>query len=244
MTRPVSTRGVGEYQATLAHRAMVNSGYVSASKRGVILLSGIGGTADTWYGTTFDAINTPHAIMDVGFPTASLAVDSTFGNAAMRTRMSNLGFFMQTIVRLPFRFAGAGAGKLHLMGSSMGSICAVNWAAANPTLVASLTLTIGPPDVQAMYASDRAGLQATIGAAFGGGPPPDAENPADLGDDILAAEIPTFIAYSEDDPLCLPAEVEAFGAAAGAEMYSMGEIGHAVDGTEVSRIAQFIQEND
>lgn len=234
-----STRGDGQYLASQVHRAYAGRLYKPATRKGVILCAGLSGTADSWYSTSLNALDTPNALVGAGFPTASPAVNATWGNSTMRTRITDLRTFMQSTTPRGWQF---GSGKVHLLGSSMGSACVLNWAKNNPTLVQSIAITIGPPDMQAIHAADRGGLAASIAAAYGGSAPTDADNPADYAADLTG--IPIKVWYSSNDTLILPAETEAFIAASGAESRNMGALGHAVDGTEVPEIASFFSAND
>lgn len=184
-------------------------------------------TMTGWNGTVDSAVETSATNRDLirdiaaaGFPTISCAVDSTFGNSTMRTRMSTLKTNAQTSL-----FA---SGKVHLYGLSMGGACVLNWAKNNPTLVQSIALIIPAINLQRLYDDDPAdvGISAAIDTAYGGRPA-DSENPVTYAADLDG--IPIKCWYSTDDYFNTEvSDYTDFAAASGAELVSMGNSGHDI----------------
>lgn len=217
----VSTRGT---TSGLLWRATCGRTYKPGSKKGVLLCAGLNGTVDYWaedVAGPLGGLGLSAALADAGIPAASCATDATWGNSTMRGRLDTLKANAQASL-----FA---SGKVHLVGQSMGCSCVLNWAKSNPTLVQSITLILPAVDVQAIEAEDRfgIGLKASIDAAYSGGPPPDAENPADNAA-TLGAIGPMRLYGTENDAVAKVGEARAFADAAGAEWVSMGTQGGAL----------------
>ena len=133
------------------------------------------------------------------------------------------------------------ADPIHLYGGSAGGVCVLQWALANPSRVRSIVLNITPVDLQSAYDRDILGLQSSIDTAYGGRPG-DSDNPALRADEFT--EIPMLVFYSNDDTVGLPAESEAFIAAAGATGVNMGNQGHNWSSAlNASSIASFFSAN-
>jgi hypothetical protein len=208
----VSSRGtIGGLLQRTGHDRL----YKPGSRKGVLMLYGATSDLDAWFGVDplFGEVS---GICAQQFPLATLSTGVTWGNSTIRTQMSTL----RTNIQSSGLFA---SGKVHLVGVSMGGLCALNWAKANPTLVQSITLLIPVVDVQAVYDADRGGFAASIAAAHGGRPP-DSENPADNTGSFTG--IPTRLYYSTTDTITLAAEQEASAAGSGATLVSMGAVGH------------------
>jgi pimeloyl-ACP methyl ester carboxylesterase len=205
------------------------------------MLGGWTSNVDYWAeDTTSPAAGKPigTAAADAGLLTASIATDSTWGNSTIRTNVTTL---VSTCL-LDGYFSGS---KVHLHGSSMGGLTALNWAYYNPTLVASISLVVPVVNVQSVYDRDPAfGMAASIGVAHGGRPP-DSENPATASHMELLSQFPIRIYYSATDPITPVLEMFAFGSTVGAEMVSMGSIGHAFgspySGTDIADFVRSIE---
>lgn len=193
------------------------------SRRGVVMLGGWTSSVDYWaedMTATVEGRLIAEGITDYkrGLLTASVATDSTWGNQAIQDDVTELvdkcqddGYFA--------------AGRVHLHGSSMGGLTAFNWAYNNPSRVASISCVLPVIDVQSIWDRDPIEfMKASISAAHGGGRPPDDMNPASHNDAYLS--IPTRIYYSTTDTVTPVDETLAFGEAIGAEMVSMGAVGH------------------
>lgn len=193
--------------------------YRGGTKKGVIVLPGSFGTVDDYFNLNYPVLEAIHA---QGFATASLTTLNTWGNSTIRTDVSTLKTNCQTAqTPQPAVFA---AGKVHLVGISMGGLIALNWAKANPTLVQSITLVIPVLDVQAVYDENRGTFTSLIAPAYGGGRPTDADNPIKNAGSFTG--FPINLYYSTTDPITTLSESESFAAATGAVPRSMGALGH------------------
>lgn len=137
-----------------------------------------------------------------------------------------------------FKATVAGAGywsqardsKVVLFGGSMGTVTALNWARANPTLVAAIVIGLPVVDAEDVRANNRGALQAPIEAAYtnnaGWQSARATHNPIEYAASLSA--IPMKLWYASDDTIALPANVLSFQALVGAscEVQSMGAVGH------------------
>jgi pimeloyl-ACP methyl ester carboxylesterase len=151
-----------------------------------------------------------------GMLAASVTMGSTWGNASIRADVSQLVANMRGGVWPD--------GKVHLFGVSMGGVTAYNWAIRNIEKVASICTVLPVIDMQSIYDRDPIlFMKASISAAHGGRPP-DSENPASS--PRALGRVPNRIYYSTDDTVTPAAETTAFASAIGAELVSMGAVGH------------------
>lgn len=146
-----------------------------------------------------------------GVPSVAAMVGgaATFGNP---TSVAAVGTDLTAVAAA----TGSSAEKVHLVGASMGAAVACEYAIANPTNIATMTLLIPLVDIVGLYESNTGGFRAQIGTAWGVTYPTPL--PADA--DILAqaatlSGIPIRLYYAPDDPLIDPADVVAFTAAVG-----------------------------
>lgn len=227
----VSSRGTVN---SLDQRTGYDRLYKPASRKGVLAMYGVNGTRDSFFSLDASDGTTLRDLVPTR-PVASLDVLEYWGNSTIRTNMSTLKTNAQVSL-----FA---SGKVHLMGISAGATCALNWAKANPTLVQSILLIVPAVDIQDIYDNWPGGLQDSISSAYGGRPS-DANNPAD--NTASFTSFPIQIYYSTTDTVCTPATITAFASGTGAELVSMGAMGHfwnnAVWNGEAS--SNFFLEND
>lgn len=208
----VSDRGT---VSSLAQRVGYGRMYKAGRRKGILALPGATFNQDWWFDLD-QATGEMRTLTELyGFPIGSCATLEDWGNSTMRARVSQLR--TNCIASL---FAGT---KVHLMGVSAGGLSSLNWAKANPTLVQSISLLIPVVDVQAVYDNNRESFQSSISGAYGGRPP-DSENPAKYAADLKG--LPIRIYYSTNDSVTTSAETLNFAAAAGAETFSMGAVGH------------------
>lgn len=207
----VSSRGT---VATLPQRLAL--GYLHKPGRDIGLIAMPGATNDRdWW---FDLDASTHELREItarGIPVATMGTLNTWGNSAVRTSMSTLKANAQT--------AEFKSGKVHLLGVSAGGLCVLNWAKNNPTLVQSMVLLIPVLNVIAVRSEDRGGFASVVTTAYGGAPSA-ADNPTDYAADL--AGIPTRLYYSTTDPITTASESQGFATASGAELVSMGAVGH------------------
>lgn len=199
---------------------------LSGRRKGLVMLGGWTATVDYWGGeqagqTGGEIISravTDYSVDSRGLLTVSCATDETWGNSTMMSRITTLVDECQSAGYFP-------PGRVNLFGNSMGSLCVLKWALTYPTRVASIGISLPAPDVQSLYDRDPAGvgIAASISAAYGGRPA-DSDNPADRADELIG--IPIKMWYSTNDPLTIASDSVSFGEAVGAEMVSLGAIGH------------------
>ncbi len=193
----------------------------------VIYLPGGGGLETSWQDGTSTNPNAGgdalRGCIDHGYYRRrgiSLPTDWTWGNDTMQTRIDDV----LTYAEAHYNFAP----PYHLVGASMGTTCALNWAINNLDKVQSIacmlpavniqeivddgladTFPVGPPNV---YPPDDP-------VAYGVRPPDD-HNPASYATDLV--DVPIKLWYSSNDSICLPAEVVSFAADSGAETVNCG----------------------
>lgn len=152
---------------------------------------------------------------------------ATWGNDTV------LGMVTSTRTVLQSAVIGAKAGKVILVGVSMGGLSILNWAKANPTLVAGVVLIIGGIDIEDCQANNRGGLASSINAAYPGGVYVDStqkanHNPAYMATLGAYTNIPIQVWYANDDAIWPPSITTAFAATNGANttLHSVGALGH------------------
>lgn len=143
------------------------------------------------------------------------AGSQSWGNAAALTAMTAS---YNTLQAMP----GTKPGKIALVGASMGGLCALNWAAANPTKVSCIVATIPVINVTDIKVNDRQGYGYLINAAYGGswteGQYGATSNPRTMATLGKFGSIPMLFFYGTQDTLCMPAEVQGFAAAVGSNV--------------------------
>lgn len=237
----VSTRGVSQYRSGQTHRAMWKRTLRAGVAKGVLACPGWTGTADHWFEDGTDQLDLIAPIVEAGFPVASRAEGQQWGNAESRAQFTDLRTYAQS--HLSFA-----SGKVHVLGISAGSLAAMSWAMANPTLVRSLSLLLPCVDPQDVYDRDpfSVGLRASISAAYGARPA-DSDVPA-LNTANFAG-IPIKMWYSPNDPICLPDLATAFATATAATAVSLGTQsggftpGHSINGLDPDAISTWIAAN-
>lgn len=216
----VSSRGT---VGGLVQRSVVSRSYKPGSRKGVIVMAGWTASVDAAAEGVTSGVEDMFISRDIanaGFPTISCAGDSSWGNSTIRTSISTLKTNAQSAL-----FA---TGKVHLWGISMGGLAVLNWAKDNPTLVQSIAVAIPCINPQRLYDDDPLGIgiSASVDAAYEG-------RPADADTPILNAEsfvdIPMKIWYSTTDTVStVTSEMTTFASDTGAEIVSMGAVGHSL----------------
>lgn len=136
----------------------------------------------------------------------------------------------------------AGVGRVRLIAVSIGAALALNWARQNPTRVAAIALLTPAVDVEDIRANNRAASAAEIEAAYGGAAAWQTARPTHNPVEYAAAltDIPIAVWRSGDDPTCVPARVDAFAAAAGADVHDLGNVGHSAGTLNGDDVADFL----
>lgn len=239
---PCSSRSSGAYVAS--ETAFVGWGHRSKpGNRGIVYLQGSHGVAGSIQGdpSLEHLVNSGFVIVngDMG----QTVSQGTFGNSTAQTRTGQLRTFVQG-ASSPI---AAAAGKVHILGASGGATAALNYARANPTLVASIYGVCPVVALQDFYENrtDVALTQAEIRAAYGGDVPTYAtHDPSASGNQTALSGIPLKLAYSTDDPYVPVATVTAYkalieGAGGTCELVSLGAVGHTPTGLSAQDIADF-----
>lgn len=125
---------------------------------------------------------------------------------------------------------GVKTDKLVLWGGSMGGGTALTYALTNPANVAAVGVSIPALDPEYVRTNNVGGYQASIEANYGAATPvPTVKQPVTRGSEWPATSIPLAVWYSTSDPYTPQASTETFGAAAGAQMHSLGAVGHSYE---------------
>jgi pimeloyl-ACP methyl ester carboxylesterase len=128
---------------------------------------------------------------------------------------------------------GCRTDRVLLLADSMGTLLALNWARANASKVAAMALLLPAPDMQYVHDNASAPLPANMEAAYGGLAALTAayptKNAALFPSSYTSMEIQMWA--STDDPICTPVMVNAFAAATGIPVISMGAVGHTIPST-------------
>lgn len=222
--------GSGDLVRTVRPRAARNG-----QGRQVIVMGGMYSQAVDWADSEATSTYKPSELVSYGrgLTVGAASVDETWGNAEMRARIDTCiaanrakGYFTTD--------------RVSLLGGSMGGLCALTYALANPTKVRRIVVAITPFDLQRVYDDDWGGvLRASMVAALGG-PPTDADNPIARMDEL--AHIPMLVYASTDDPISSYEAAVEFANGTGATLETMGAIGHQFGPPySVEAVASFLQ---
>lgn len=139
----------------------------------------------------------------------------TWGNATAVARIGTGRSFLQASM-------GAKSGKVSFTNGSMGAATTLNWAGANPTLVASIVMIIPVINVTDIHTNNRGGYAGAINAAYGGAYSEATYgalyNPFTQAQAGKYAGIPMLCFYGTSDALCLPTWVTQMAALPGMNM--------------------------
>jgi pimeloyl-ACP methyl ester carboxylesterase len=147
---------------------------------------------------------------------------STWGNNTSITALGQLQTWLQGT-------KNATAGKIALVGVSMGACAALNYARANPTLVACLVVVIPILDLNDVVTNNRGGFASAVNTAYGGTYSDTTDGPTHSPVKYAASfTIPTLIYYAPDDAIATVGPVNTFTAAcASSTKVSVGNTGHS-----------------
>lgn len=239
MNGRVTSRGAGEYHAGEGHIALLSRLHKPNTARGVIYCHSYGGDhAQAVDGIETEAVLSTLAVAGHPVLSCDMGGPSTWGNDTAQSRLSEARAFLIS------RY-GVTDTSVHLVAVSMGALVALNWARANASLVASVSLCVPVVDLADVHDNDRSGLAAPIEAAYGGGAgysaAVDAHNPAaNVGG---YAGMPIRAWTSETDTIALAAKAESFASAVAsrASVDTLGAIGHAVTGWSAAEVLSFVE---
>lgn len=208
------------------------------STRGCLYFWGHGNTAKTgrnalyWNGVQFD-------IAAAGIPlfTADFTGDHWGNDASIATVAS-----ARTAMNAQL---GPRTDKVLLAGISMGALLALNWARQNLASVAAVALVTPAVSLQDIHDNNRGGYAAEIEAAYDGLAAYTAalptHNPVEYAAELEG--VPIEVWRSTTDTICTQATVDAFAATTGAEVHSLGAVGHTAGALDGQDIANFLLEH-
>ena len=182
-------------------------------KMGIMFCHGAGGLADQALRPEFAKVLQP--LSDLGHPIMShdLVSSATWGNDAGQSAMTTAKAYMHASM-------GAKAGKILLVGASMGGLSSFVWAKNNPTLVAGIIGIVPVSDVNDIYTNNRQGLATWIASAYAGGWSQAtlgaARNPITFATAGALAGIPALLFSAASDATVIPSTVLALKNAIGA----------------------------
>jgi pimeloyl-ACP methyl ester carboxylesterase len=257
--------GTGLYVASETSAVTWGRMAVPGVPKGVITCQGSHGLSSTLFGTdTWDRAQTLAAAgyVNLSGDISQTLTQGTFGNDTAVTRVGQLKTFIQGSTA-PMK---AASGKVHLIGGSGGATDAINYARANPTLVASMYLIAPLVDVEDFYsnwlnggangATGSSGVTtAEINKAYNAGVDDGgtaylaampSHNPIRSGNQAALSTIPMKLPYSDNDPFIPVSKVTAYAdlvnaAGGNAVAYSQGAVGHSGTGVDPQDVVSFFR---
>lgn len=217
----------GEYHAAWWHRN--NPG----SDIGVIFCHAHGAFPYMYYYAPFDSI--PRAVADARHPV--IVGDLGFGGYASWGKPDSLLAVDAAWAYMQTR-CGVRSDKVILIGTSMGSLVANNWARTHIANVAAMALRVPTTHLQVAHDTLPA-YSAEIETVYGGLAALVAAYPTHDPIRYAAAfngQFPIKAWYSTNDPLIPPSTVLAYQAVTGCAVESVGAVGHdttAVTGAQL-----------
>jgi predicted alpha/beta hydrolase family esterase len=179
----------------------------------------------------------------LGFPvlTSDFGGPSTWGNDTSRTAMTAAATWMMSQ-------PGAMTDKVSLYGGSMGCLTVLNWAISNPTKVASIVLVLPAVSLADLHdnrqISTPGDIAAFIDTAYGNHAGYVAalptHDPNTTANRAALAALPIQVWYSTNDPIADPTIAQSFAAATGAELRSLGAVGHSASTLDYDRMRNFV----
>lgn len=182
---------------------------------GVLHVHGAGGTGLT--AINFYGDGDKHAtneFAEAGYVSLSpdLGGPQTWGSAAITDKMTAAVNYLHMLPNVA-------PGKVVLYGQSAGGLAALNWAAANPSLVSCIVLIVPVVNLTDIKVNNRTGYASLVDAAYGGNYSEavygSTRNPKTMAAAGKYANIPILIHYGLTDTTCVPAETEQFAAIIG-----------------------------
>lgn len=130
------------------------------------------------------------------------------------------------------------------VGFSMGATSVLNTAWRNTTRIGRMALVVPVLDLQDIHDNNRGGWAASLEAAYtnlaGLQAAYASRSPVLRVADTIALGVDLGIWYSTNDPVCLPAITEDWAGDVGAELFSMGAVGHSLDGLDYDAIVAWL----
>lgn len=122
---------------------------------------------------------------------------------------------------------GSKTGGAMILGSSMGTLSGLSYAARNPTIVKAACFCYPAVDLASIYATGV--YTSSINTAYGSAAAYTAALPTHnpIAQVATTKDIPTLLYYSTDDPITFPARVAAYQALTNmTRTVSLGAVGH------------------
>lgn len=157
------TTGTGIVASGETHLALTPQAWAAdGSKMGIIYMHGATQTeAQMVDGVKYGALKAIlRALIVAGYPMLGvLAAGDSWGNATAKARISDAKTYLQGTM-------GAKAGKIGLIGASMGGLTALNWSKSNLASVACCAGLVPVSDLTDMHTNNRGSLTASINTAY------------------------------------------------------------------------------
>jgi pimeloyl-ACP methyl ester carboxylesterase len=171
-----------------------------------------------------------------------LSGQSPWGNDASQTKVGDAK------ARLQAAAVGAASGKVGLLGISAGALTALNWARANPTLVAAIALICPVVDLAYEHDQNVGGFAAEIETAYGGAAgyaSAVATHDPMQNTASHASGPPIRMWRTTDDTVAVTARQDAFASAVGSKLVttSLGTGGHTGANIDATQVVSFFQAN-
>lgn len=239
-----SSHGIGRIAPGEADVVLLPSAYPQdGSAVGIVYCHASGGSAlsasnpvshpGEWTLVRSLAERYPVVVADLGGP-------QTFGNDLALARIGAAGGYLRTAW-------GARQAPMVLVGTSMGALAALSYAAAHRDDVATVVGVLPLVDLDAAYSANIAGLALAIAKAWGvplGAPLPERASPTHRIDALAGLPFQGWCA--SDDPAAPVGSVLDLVAAIGlpAEVHDLGRLGHtnaAIAAVRVEDIIAFVE---
>ncbi|MDF3280934.1 alpha/beta fold hydrolase [Gordonia sp. N1V] len=164
------------------------------------------------------------AITDAGYGvvTSLYGGDSGFGNAATRTQVGVIADFVQTGDN-SFGTPYVGAGKLVLVGFSMGGTTTLNWAGNLATPSDRVKGFVG---VNALVDINYSAAASAVAAAYPSGVTNSTDDPTTMAQNGKYSGISCTVCYADNDTEVPYSTMQAFGTATSATAVDEGSTGH------------------
>lgn len=236
---PCTSKGFGQYAAGEGHVGVYPRLRPTIQRRGVIVTHGHGADhTSPVFGPYGVPPGVPAALADAGMPVLSIDAGGTqpWGNDTSIARVADGWSYIKS------QF-GAKSDQVLIYGASMGALIALNWAKANPGLVAAMALHLPVTDLADIHDNNRIGYAVEIETAFGGAAgyaaAIAAHNP--IANASAFSDIPIKMWYASNDTVVMPATVDAFASATGAKKASLGAVGHTTNTLDPGEVLAFLR---
>lgn len=158
-----SVRGSGDYYTGEGHMVLLPKRWLGdGTVRGILYLHGATQNETQMIdATNYSALTTMlRTIADAGWPILGIyAGGDKWGNSTGKARVTDGVTYLQGTI-------GAKAGKVALIGGSMGGLTILNWAKDNLSSVACAVGLVPVSDVSDMVTNNRGSLAASINSAY------------------------------------------------------------------------------